>query len=367
MALITSAQSGNFNDTATWTGGVVPGVGDEAQAANGHTVTIAANATCTLVSNVGTGTFALNAGCTLTANVTGKSTTTNSQCVTFSGASPNTAAIIGTITAGAANPSFAVSNNGTGTLNITGNCVGGSSGGQCAVRNSSTGTINVTGNSTGGYNAGYGCYNASTGTFNITGNCTGGDHVWANAAINSAGGAFNITGNCTGGTGGAAALNSSTGTMRVVGSIYATSGYSGVSGLSNTQVTLLTGPFYTNTQKGISPVSCVAWRWDTSVSSSVVYEVMTNDLNAKNNLYTADNITGMPAASNVKSGVQYGPSSELTGTLATTTSPSASDIRDAVWGAATSGMTTSGSIGERLKNASTLATTGQQIADALTP
>ena len=364
MALITSAQSGNFNDTATWTGGVVPTVGDEARAATGHTVTITANATCDEVSNAGTGTFVLNSGVTLTANVTGKSTTTNSQCVTFSGASPNTAEIIGTITGGAANPSFAVSNNGTGTLNITGNCVGGNSG-HCAVRNNSTGTINVTGNCTGFGNTGYGCSNASTGTINITGNCTGGDSPGGNAAINSAGGVINITGNCTGGTAGAAALNSSTGTMRVVGSIYASSGYSGVSGLSNTQVTLLTGPFYTNTQKGTSPVSCVAWRWDTSVSSSVVYEVMTNDLNAKKNLYTADNITGMPAASNVKSGVHYGPSSELTGTYAQTVSPSTSDIRDAVWGAATSGMTTSGSIGERLKNASTLATTGQQIADAM--
>jgi hypothetical protein len=39
----------------------------------------------------------------------------------------------------------------------------------------------------------------------------------------------------------------------------------------------------------------------------------------------------------------------------------------AVWDALTSGMTTSGSIGARLKNAATLDSTGQQLADALSP
>jgi hypothetical protein len=41
-------------------------------------------------------------------------------------------------------------------------------------------------------------------------------------------------------------------------------------------------------------------------------------------------------------------------------------VASAVWGAATSSLTTAGSIGERLKNASTVATTGDQLASALT-
>lgn len=111
---------------------------------------------------------------------------------------------------------------------------------------------------------------------------------------------------------------------------------------------------------------CLAWRWNASPSNSTYMEVMTNDLLVKRSLYTADNITGMPDEADVKDGVTYGPSSELTGTLTTTMSPSATDIRDAVWGAATSSLTTAGSIGERLKNAATVATTGEQLATALT-
>lgn len=45
---------------------------------------------------------------------------------------------------------------------------------------------------------------------------------------------------------------------------------------------------------------------------------------------------------------------------------SAPSVASAVWGAATSSLTTAGSIGERLKNSATVATTGDQLAAALT-
>jgi hypothetical protein len=91
MALITSAATGNFSAGATWTGGVVPTVGDEARASNGHTITIDVNTTCDEVSNAGTGIFTLASGVTLTANVTSKSATTTRNCLQFTAASPETA------------------------------------------------------------------------------------------------------------------------------------------------------------------------------------------------------------------------------------------------------------------------------------
>jgi hypothetical protein len=75
--------------------------------------------------------------------------------------------------------------------------------------------------------------------------------------------------------------------------------------------------------------------------------------------YALGNKTGtlaVPAAGSVALGVAV---DNTTGTAVLTPS--------AVWNALTSGMTTSGSIGARLKNAATLDSTGQQLADALSP
>jgi len=345
MALITSAASGNFNAGATWVGGVVPGVGDEAQAANGHTITITADVTCDEISNAGTGLFILNNGVTLTANVTSKSATTSRDCLQFTAASPGEGFIVGNCTGGVASAGRAVNNTSTGTLSITGNCTAGSTGNSNAANNASTGTLSITGNCTGGsINTANAANNASTGTLSITGNCTGGFASGANGANNG-----------------------TTGTMLVVGTIEASEFNGGVGGGNRAQVTLLTGPFLTSPTFGVNPIANNAWRWAVSLNTSTFIEVPTSDLLAKRNLVTADNVTGMPAEADVKDGVVYGPASELTGTFEQTVAPSANDIRDAVWGAATSSLTVTNSIGERLKNSATVATTGDQLSAALTP
>lgn len=65
-----------------------------------------------------------------------------------------------------------------------------------------------------------------------------------------------------------------------------------------------------------------------------------------------------PAAGSVALGVPVGSG---TGTALLT----GSAVASAVWDALTSSITTSGSIGERVKNCATVETTGEQLAGAL--
>jgi hypothetical protein len=354
MALITSAASGNFSAGATWTGGVVPGVGDEARASNGHTVTIDVDTTCDEVSNAGTGIFTLASGVTLTANVANKSTTTSRNCLQFTAASPAIGYIVGNCTGGTVTGAVAAVNTSTGTLNITGSCNSSSGTGSYGAINNSTGTLNITGNCMGGSGSSgaIGAINNSTGTLNITGNCMGGS-AGSNpvGAWNNSTGTLNITGNCTAGATGTAfgANNFSTGTMLVVGTIEASEFIGGVGGANRSQVTLLTGPFLTSPTFGVNPIGCNAWRWASTLNTSTYIEVPTSDLLAKRNLVTADNVTGMPAEADVKDGIVYGPASELTGTFAQTVSPAIEDITRGVWDYALSAITTSDTIGTLLK------------------
>ena len=245
MALIVSTATGNFNAGATWVGGIVPGVGDEARAATGHTITITANVTCTELSNDGTGIYTLNNGVTLTANVTAKSTTANRNVVQFTAASPAAGFIVGNVTGATVSANIgAVNNTSSGTLTITGNVTGGSGNNAIGCNNNSTGTLTVTGNVTGGSGASQsiGCNNVSSGTLTVTGNVTGGSGVsQAYGCNNNSSGTLTVTGNATGGSGSSAygCHNNSSGTLTITGNVTGGSG-SQTYGCSNNSTGTLT-------------------------------------------------------------------------------------------------------------------------------
>lgn len=330
MALITSAQSGNFNATSTWTGGVVPGVGDEARASTGHTITITANATCDEVSNAGTGKFVINDGVTLTANVTSKSTTLNSNVLEFTANFPAQAYIVGNCTGGSSNGTRAVSHNSTGTLNITGNCTGGSVNSNCfSAINNSTGTLNITGNVVSGVGSGcHGVQNAGSGIVLVTGNATGSSGSSAYGANNSSTGTLTVTGIATGGSiaTSTGVNNASTGVVnlgRAKGNAYGpgnTSGLAASVGALNTGIGVIEIKELEFGEYGMTPTSGTGIRLKKLTSNVAIFNYC--DTAGAKTLIDATANAAMPAASDVRSGVSYA-SGALTGSCAV---PAASSV-----------------------------------------
>jgi hypothetical protein len=245
MATITSAQSGDFSDTATWVGGVVPTVGDIAVAATGHVIAIDVDVTVDQVDQAGTGKFTLGNGRTLTANVLARAGTfTSGGTVEVTATSGSTAYIIGNVTAVATTAASVagVVMTGTGNLDITGNVESSASNTtslanrNAAVYANTSCDIEINGNVTAGqgnWKMGLLLESLYSGTVTILGDVksqalstsqTGGTgiYVTTNAAIinitgNISGGVvsnrpaiecvsanitINVTGNITGGTGG---------------------------------------------------------------------------------------------------------------------------------------------------------------------
>jgi hypothetical protein len=241
MATITSAQSGDFSDTATWVGGVVPTVGDIAVAANGHVVAIDTDVTLTKVTQLGTGKFTLGGGRTLTAEVEAVSGSfTSGGTVEVTATSGSTAYIIGNVT-GLSSTGVnicGVNVKGTGTLELTGNVTGtagnasSEANGHAGVYSNVVCTINITGNVIGGsgsHKRGVQLgVNSVASNIMVLGNTTGGSGVQAYGMfIAGASTAFTIIGNTTGGT-----TNDAHGTFISGGSstIYITGNVTGGSG-----------------------------------------------------------------------------------------------------------------------------------------
>jgi hypothetical protein len=326
------------------------------------------------------GSFALLNGITLTANVIAGSSV---SCVTFNLTSGNSASIVGNCTGGSANNAFGADNLNTGTLNITGNLTAGGANPSSGARNASTGTLNVTGNVAGGTTAAaIGLQNASTGTVTLTGNATGGGSVASVAARNDSTGTMTIVGSAIGGNNGIGASNASTGILNVKRAVGNDWGIGATGMISAVGVNSAVIGSQTRVEEfefgalGQAPVTGAVSTPDQTTNVCLVHRLSTT----KKTLIDAASVSGaLPAAGDVRFGTTFNQGnttgslrvpaagSVALGVLVDNTSGTAVLTPSAVWDALTSGMTTSGSIGARLKNAATLDSTGQQLADALSP
>lgn len=353
--------------------------------ANNFTVTLNVNTTVLDVRTDNTnsatagGQFTLSDGVTLTAAVVAGST---NGCVVYGGSA--SASIVGSVTGGGGGGfAGAAQTSGTGTLSITGNVVGGTSAGPGVYH--AAGNLIITGNVTAGNSTGngQGVNIQSVGTTTITGTVTGattGSVTPAGVTI-SVVGTLNVTGTVVGGnvSPGVSVTGAATVTVtRAKGNGFG-SGSSGMTaqpGINNTSQSASVRAYSIEYgDLGMSPTVGTCGIVNDTTNVAVMYRPGST----KKTLIDAAGTVGYPAASNVRSGTTYG-NGNFTGTLAVpaagsvalgvpvdNTTGTAALTPAAVWDYLTSAATTSGSMGERLKDAATVASTGQQLANALTP
>lgn len=341
---------------------------------NNFTVTVNVNTTVLEVRNDTTGGatagggFTLGDGVTLTANVINGSAT---GTISYGGNASVT--LIGNVQSSTGN---AVTVTGNGTFNLTGNCQAGNSGGGHAVSTGGNATVNITGNITGslGGAAAVGLYaTSSTATVNVYGTITGGTGSNSWGAQNAGSGTLNVFGTAIGGVGAPGVQNASTGIVYVQ--------RAKGNGFGNGSTGLTSQVGFAANQTGInrvleieygdlgqSPTSGPIIVSDSTGNQAIFYRPTL----PKKTLVDQSATVSFPDPSNVRAGVSYG-SGSFVGTCAV---PAASAVSLGVPVGNTTGtaVLTQANVNAalssfsdgRLANCATVASTGQQISDAMT-
>jgi hypothetical protein len=323
------------------------------------TITINANITTTTNASGGVNILTSSAGNTI---INGNVTSGAGICISQSAGNVT---VTGNVTGGTSNNVHGISLTGAASqFTINGDVRGGSATNAHGISFGGTlGTVN--GNVTGGGGSGASGIRTDTGGVNVTGNVIGNAGTALIIAANSS-----IIGNVFGGgigTGVFTTTNNSF-TVIVTGDVYASTTVNGIvlTG-TGTQVVNLTGNMYNTLGRSaiwcpnvfISNTATTLWRMDTGGGN---YKF----------LYSADSTPNLPATTNVRNGVTFGPALSLTGTMVV---PSASDVRENVpvdntvgTGELTSADIISGinassdSLAVRLKNTLTDTTAGNIIS-----
>jgi hypothetical protein len=281
-----------------------------------------------------------------------------------------------------------ITNTAGGSIRVTGDIRGGGSFFN-GISNTAPGVlITVTGSVFGSGNVAYGIYNTGTNsTIIISGSVNGGTSTapgialvtnastlivtgsavgssTAGAIINSVASTITISGSAIAGVGGSAVVTSGVGSLTIIGPISSSISFPGIQSTSTGNV-FVTGPFYNVNNRNavfaqnlqLISGSTPTWTFDTETNLE------------QRTLYSANYPGNFPATTNVRQGVTFGDTGQFVGVVAI---PSASNVIQGVpvdnttgsasfttqnaWGFPTASLTATGSIGARLRNASTVAT-----------
>lgn len=386
MADILAAQDGNWHDTSTWVGGVIPTTGDDVYA-NSYTINIDSDASASNVWNFAgagaaiRGSFILNEGVALYSNFKAYNYVSNAPLIIHS-ASSGVSRLIGD-TRGAYQAT-ALSKTGTGELQITGSVFGAYQyGGTCI--NISSGILNIKGDllsATG--NQGYSGYRiyAQGGTVNIDGNVFGTDTNTTDYIylINTA--KMYVYGNITSGATNlyTVRLDNSNAFLFVSGSVSnVDKGNTCIFVDDNRTSDVVLHGNIENSNTGVQAVySRKLFLNPTAPQSSTIatYDIDASLAASPRVFSTANADPNSPSISDVRNGVVYGVGNSLTGTLIV---PSATNVSNGViFDNGTVGTaqatgedllnaisSSSDALATRLRNVSTVETTGGQLSSLL--
>jgi hypothetical protein len=319
----------------------------------------------TIVCN-GSGVLNINGEISSTPNATSNNVRITTACtvnivgnITNGGGTSGNGACVAVVIAGA-------------IVNIIGNVRGRTGNGVDVT----AGTANITGNIDGGYvpNASTAVFVTGTGLVNIIGNINvtslDTSDFYYSVRVNATGARLNIVGNITPTT--FSAVLNSLGTLDVIGTVFAAATNPGVvcNGIDN----FFSGPFVNNGNVAAVAASRMllkpnATTWDTFLLDGDGLPTVLN------RLYNLGEDPAFPNESDVRNGTSYGLDDILTGTMIVPPASSvAKDVpvdttigeaefnAETFWNYDISNITVENSIGQRLKNVSTVATTGAQIA-----
>jgi len=362
MANIKAAQTGNWNATSTWIGGVVPVSGDNVSS-NNFTVTIDVNATVANVTNGTTysatagGGFVLNNGITLTATCTCGGV---NGLILISGTA--SASIVGNIASSPSSGGVGVTMSSSGTLTINGNISAGNGVSAFGVVNTAGGTINIT-NATCTGAAGGGVpaavQNSAGGTIIMTtATVNGSNGVAVNNALS---GIISITGNVTAGALAAGATNSSTGTFTIIGDITASNGASGFTSFNASATNRLSGSFISSANGTAAIYAQKYVLWSTPLNAKTRYAL--NGTSTYVDMFTADNNLGQASPADVRFGTTYASGANV-GTLRV---PSPSSVALGVLTDATTGTAILTAAAIRTELAVELARIDANVSSRLAP
>jgi hypothetical protein len=293
-----------------------------------------------------------------------------------------------TVIIGNVNGSAVASGNGNlginqtaGSLTVIGNVnggVGNSTNLNNGINFSGT-TLTVTGSvsgATGTSNPAIGINITSAATVNISGSINGANNVGLASSTNAAF-SLNMTGSVNGSSAAAGISLAGAVTLNINGPITAGSGANAIVSTSTSATNRLTGPFITG-PTGIQPFYGPKL---TIVTGSATYWTFTSpSVSVNKTLYSTDLVSGVPSPSNVRQGITYA-SGALTGTMIVPPTGAVAygvpvdtftgsailvssnyNVSNEIWNTPVTSLTGSSTIGARLSNSATIASTGAQIA-----